>query len=331
MIEQALYEHLIAQESLTQYLTTYDGIPAVFNQEAPADRDALWRDGPQYGRIVFAVDIKGDPERTMGGTLAVDIQCKENEQFPEVIEPIVRELIHGWFFSSGKFTAEAQWKTSSYFTQPTDQVTGCTVVFDLLAFPLMTTGSPDVIARINEWTSAIEGLSVINYDTLPSAAWTPDGTDSAVYWRLVNDAPAVWIPDTFQTIWRTSTIKCHIFSKDHATADAVARNIVTQLYTIKRLIKDTNTDLVTSSTENFVTMSGDKLAYTDQDVEASESPIMVNQRNTIDSGADPLRTGQVTVEATYGIIVYYEPERDLASIEVRGEESNQWLPITTNP
>lgn len=301
MIEQALYEHLVAQTNLAQYLATYNGVPAVFNQEAPADRDALWGAGPQYGRIVFAVDIKGDPERTMGGTLAVDIQCKENEQFPEVIEPIIRPLIHGWFFSSGTFTVEAQWKTSSYFTEPTDQVTGCTVVFDLLAFPLMTTGSPDVIERINAWTSAIPGLSVINYAELPTTAWTPDGSNSAVYWRLVGDAPAVWIPDTFQTIWRTSTIKCHIFSKDHATADTVARNIITQLYTDKRLMKE------------------------------GESPIMVNQKNQIDSGADPLRTGQVTVEATYGIIVYEEASKDLTNIEVRGEDNDQWLPITPNP
>lgn len=301
MIEQALYEHLIAQANLAQYLTTYNGKPAIFNQEAPADTDALWGDGPQYGRIVFAVDIKGDPERTMGGTLAVDIQCKENLQFPEVIEPIVRELIYGWFFSSGTFTVEAQWKTSSYFTEPTDQVTGCTIIFDLLAFPIMTTGTPDVIQRINEWTSAIAGLSVINYDELPATAWKPEGTDSAVYWRLVNDKPAVWIPDTFQTIWRTATIKCHIFSSDHATADTVAQNIVAQLYTVKRLMK------------------------------TGESPIMVNQTNTIDSGADPLRTGQVTVEATYGIIVYTEPDNDLTNIEVRGEESTEWLPITENP
>lgn len=303
MIEQALYEHLTAQEGLAQYLTTYAGKPAVFNQEAPADNDALWQDAPQYGRIVFAVDIKGDPERTMGGTLAVDIQCKENEQFPEVLEPIVRELIHGWFFSSGIFTVEAQWKTSSYFTQPTDKVTGCTVVFDLLAFPVMTTGSPDVISRINEWASTIDGLSVINYTPLPSTAWQPDGEGSAVYWRLVSDSPAVWIPDTYQTIWRTSTIKCHIFSKDHATADTVARTIITQLYTAKRLMKD------------------------------GEAPIMVNQKNTVDSGADPLRTGQVTVEATYGIITcYVNPDDEfLENINVQGEEDQEWPPITPNP
>lgn len=301
MIETALYQHLIAQADLAQYLTTYNAVPAVFNQEAPADNDPLWGDGPQYGRIVFAVDIKGDPERTMGGTLAVDIQCKENLQFPEVIEPIVRELIHCWFFSSGTFTVEAQWKTSSYFTEPTDKVTGCTIIFDLLAFPIMSTGSPDVIERINAWTNEIEGLHVINYVELPSTAWKPEGTDSAVYWRLVTDAPAVWIPDTYQTIWRTSTIKCHIFSENHTIADSVARNIITQLYTDKRLMKQ------------------------------GESPIMVNQRNRVDYGADPLRTGQITVEATYGIIVYIEPDQNLTSIEVRGEESSEWLPITNEP
>lgn len=301
MIEQALYEHLKAQANLAAYLTTYAGEPAVFNQEAPADVDALWGDGPQYGRIVYAVDIQGDPERTMGGTLAVDIQCKENEQFPEDIEPIIRELIHGWFFSNGTFTVEAQWKNSAYFTEPTDKVTGCTVVFDLLAFPIMSTGSPDVISRINEWTAAISGLHVINYDALPATAWKPAGGDSAVYWRLINDAPAGWIPDTFQTIWRTATIRCHIFSQDHTTADTAARKLIALLYQNKRLMKD------------------------------GESPIMVNQRNNIDYGADPLRTGQVTVEATYGIIVYTEPDPSLDNIEVKGEESNQWLPITENP
>lgn len=95
-----------------------------------------------------------------------------------------------------------------------------------------------------------------------------------MYWRLVQDAPASWIPDTFQTIWRTATIKCHIFSEDNATAAAVARNIAIQLYTDKRLIK------------------------------SGETPIMVNTQNTQDYGADPLRTGQLQVAATYGIIVH---------------------------
>ena len=275
MIEEALYNHLKAQTGLAQYLATYNGEPAIFNQEAPADTDELWGDDPQYSRVVFAVDLQGDPERLMGGTLAVDISCKESDQVPEEIEPIIRALIPGYFFSSGTFTVAAQWKNTSYFTEPTQEVTGCTISFELLGFPVLTTFNPDVIERINQWTSEkFTQLHVINHDVLPETAWKPTGTASAVYWRLVQDAPANWIPDTFQTIWRTATIRCHIFSEDNATAAAVARNIAIQLYTDKRLTK------------------------------SGETPIMVNTQNTQDYGADPLRTGQLQVAATYGIIVH---------------------------
>lgn len=285
MIEQALYTHMQAQAALAPYLATYAGKLAVFNQEAPADRDALWGDGSQYGRIVFAVDLQGDPERCMGGTLVVDIMCKEDEQVPEEIEPIIRTLIHGYFFSNGTFTVAAQWKNSSYFTQPADQVIGCTIAFDLLGFPILTTTAPDIIARINEWTSTrFAGLHVINHDVLPDTAWKPSGNDSAVYWRLVNDNPANWLPDGFQTIWRTATLRCHIFSEDNGIAAAVARDLTTRLYAERRILK------------------------------SGETPIMVNQRNQTDYAADPLRTGQVLVEATYGIIVKPAPYGNIQNI-----------------
>ena len=285
MIEQALYNHLISQESLLPYLAAYNDRPAIFNQEAPADTDCLWGCGSQYGRIVFSVDIQGDPARTMGGVLAVDIMCKENEQFPEEIEPIVRRLIHGYFFSSDTFAVAAQWKNTSFFTEPTNEVTGCTATFDLLGFPRLTTFEPDVIARLNKWTSErFSDIHVINYDELPSDAWIPDGNVSAVYWRCLPEKPAKWIPDTFHTIWRTTTVKGHIFSQNIATAEKVARKIIYKLYTEKRLFCD------------------------------GESPIMVNRNNDVDMGSDPLRTGQISIEATFGVIVHYAPDQMIQQI-----------------
>lgn len=284
MIEQALHDHLKKQASLVPFLAQYSGEPAIFNQEAPSDADSLWGPGAQYGRIVFSVDIQGDPERTMGGTLTVDLLCKEDLQIPEVIEPLIRAAIHGFFFSNGTFTVAAQWKSSSYFTETTDQVTGCTISFDLLGFPIMTTDTPDVISRMNEWCAQINGLHIINHDELPETAWKPTEGESAIYWRLVTESPAGWIADTFQTIWRTATIRCHIFAADYPTAANVARNLITRLYQAKRLLKE------------------------------GEQPIMVNRNNTADYGADPLRTGQVSVEATYGIIVHLEPDTKIQNI-----------------
>ena len=283
MIEQALYEHLQDQEALLPYLATYADKLAIFNQEAPADSDSSWGDGPQYGRIVFSVDLQGDPERTMGGILTVDILCKEDEQFPEEIEPILRPLIHGYFFCREKFVAAAQWKNTSYFTEPTAKVTGCTVTFDLLAFPIITTSSPDVVARLNEWTARFPNVHVINYAPLPTQAWKPSGGEAAVYWRRVSVKPAGWIPNTYSTIWRTAIIRGHIFAEPAEVA-TLSEKLLIGLYAVKRLLKP------------------------------GEAPIMVNRSNTTDDGADALRTGQLTVEATYGVVVHFENSETFQNI-----------------
>ena len=289
MIEQALYEHLQEQDALRPYLAEYGGKMAIFNQEAPADVDEAWGEGPQYGRIVFAVDLQGDPERTMGGRLALDILCKEDEQFPEEIEPILRALIHGYFFCRQKFVVSAQWKDSLPFNEPENGITGCRVTFDLLAFPI-STYAPDVVAQFNEWSSTIKDLHIINHDPLPTAAWKPCKGQSAVYWRVAKEEQCRWIPSTFSTVWMAATVKGYIFSETPAKAAEVANNLMIRLYADKRLKKD------------------GKL------LRAGESPIMVNNKNTVDNGADPLRTGQLTVEATYGVIVHFEPDPEQVGV-----------------
>jgi len=283
MIEKALLNHLRGQTDFSGQLATYSGVPAIFNQEAPADTDKMWKGGPQYPRCVFVVDLQGDPERLMGGTLAVDMMCLESGKPPEEFEPMLRALIHGYFFSKNKFVAAAQWKGSSYFTQPEDKVLGVTITFDLLAFPKQTTAEPDPIARLNRWTGeTFEGVYVINHDKLPAEAWTPTEGESAVYWRKRDDKPARWVPDTFHTIWRTMSVAGHLFTVTNTAGDVLAENIRTELYASKRLFADEG------------------------------GPIMVNTNNAIDPAADPLRTGQLTVEATYGIIVSnYEAEPKL--------------------
>lgn len=285
MIEQALQQHLQAQEALLPYLAKYADNMAIFNQEAPADSDEFWGDGPQYGRIVYAVDLQGDPERTLGGMLAVDILCKEDEQFPEEIEPILRPLIHGYFFSNQKVVVSAQWKNTSYFTEPERKVTGCTVAFDLLAFPI-STYAPHVITQFNEWSSGFENLLVINRDQPPTAAWKPKDGKSAVYWRIAREEQCRWIPTTVSTVWMTATVKGYIFSETPAEAAEVANRLKIRLYADKRLKKD---GLL---------------------LRAGESPIMVNRNITVDNGADPLRTGQVTLEATYGVVIHIEPDAE---------------------
>lgn len=281
MIEQSIYEHLQSAPELN-ILTQYGGKTAVFNQNAPADADPMWAAKPQYPRIVFAADWEHSADRALGGTLSVDVFCQEQGIPPENMEPIVRNLLHGWFFSSGVETVAAQWVNSNYFTEPKNKIAGVTLTFALLGFPKMTI-SPDVVARINVWTAEqFPPLSVINQTELPPA-WKPE-TGAAVYWRISATAPAGWIPDTYQTIWRTASLRGHVFAPDISSVTQTAQEIVCGLYAAKRLRKE------------------------------HEAPVMVNTNNSIDPTADALRTGQIMVDATFGVIVHRVADQPLKHI-----------------
>lgn len=298
MIESALLEHLKKQERhLGRYLARYYGQMAIFNQEAPNDQDKGWdveddyeadyfddyedeliERKSQYGRIVFAMDMNDDPERKISGTLAVDVYCEKNVQEPEELEPIVRTLIDGYFFSTKEITIAAQWSASNYFTEPTEKVVGVTLTFDLLAFPTQITINPDPIELFNSWTKnelqdilKVSSIRVIGYDALESA-WKPTNENPAIYWRQENLGPCGWIPDTYNCSWLTAVIRGHIMAADKNQSMIIARHIQ-HLLTMKR-----------------------RLIFEDM------APLMVDRNIRVSFSSDPLRVGQITIDATFGLL-----------------------------
>lgn len=311
MIEEALYKHLQDQDDiLGPYLAKYCGKMAIFNQEVPPDTDPGWGDGygygydeddeeeekeSQYGRIVFAMDLSEDPERKYSGILAVDIQCEKDIQEPEVLEPIVRSLIDGYFFSTKDITIAAQWSASNYFTEPTEKVVGVTLTFGLLAFTKQTTIEPDPIALLNRWTknefadTVQKHIRVIGYDTVDEA-WKPSNEEPAIYWRLSNITNCSWIPDTYNCSWHTAVVYGHILAPDKDVCAIIARMLNNRLTIKKRLI------------------------FEDQ------SPLMVDRNIRVDLGRDQMRIGQITIDATYGILNDPRPYTPIDSINMNGKE-----------
>ena len=275
MIEQSLGDHLLVQDSLFPFLAEYGGEPAIFNQEAPDDQDDNWNSGSQYGRIVFAVDNQGDPERKVSSTLVVDFSAEESQEPPELVEPLIRGLIDGYFFNTAESgPMYAQWTNSEYFTEPTKRVCGVTMVFSLLAFPVQTTGvSPDPIQLMNSWTKTLYPDSVvIGHDTNKPSAWKPTNEMPAFYWRTVQTDPANWIPDTYNCSWFVASIRGHVMAPDADVVSTICRNIEVVLTYSKRLIFDDN------------------------------SPLMVDRNIRVANGSDPLRQGQITIAGTYGVL-----------------------------
>lgn len=293
MIEAQVRKHLIEQAELSPYLTTYAGQMAVFNQEAPADTDPMWKRGSQYGRIVFYIDMQDDPQRNISGTMGVDIYCENGKQVPEEIEPIVRNLIDGYFFSNESVTIAAQWSSTQYFTEPTKKVNGATLMFSLLDFPNQQTTDPDPVALINDWTANdlanllnIPAVRVIGRDSLP-AAWKPTNELPAIYWRISRIGKCSWIPDTYNCSLETATINGHVMAPDNATATKIARVIQNTLTIKKRLI--------------FEDMA----------------PLMIDRNIQVTPTSDPLRVGQISLEGTYGILNIPIAKPKMENISIR--------------
>lgn len=292
MIETVLLQHLQEQEDLKTYLATYAGLPAIFNQEAPPDTDENWS-SEQYGRIVFFLNMQDDPSRMISGTLTVDVICKSGEQIPEEIEPFANEAIDGYFFTSDNVTIAAQWRASDYFTEATGKTNGVTLTFDLMAFPYRATIYPDPIELINKFSKELlPNASVIGYDTV-APVFKPDNEHPAIYWSQTAINKCSWIPDTYHCSWHTSTLQGNVFAEDQNKADSIARLIDNTLTIRKRLIFD------------------------------DESPLMIDRNIRLNFTADVLRTGQITVDATYGILNIPEEKPILRHAFANGKEVNR--------
>ena len=273
MLEQILYRHLQScTTELSQHLAQYNDRMAIFNQEAPDDQDEGWGEGSQYGRIVYAVNLQDSAERIVSGTLTVDVICQNGKQIPEEMEKEVRPLLDGYFFTTDYQTIAAQWSASHYFTDASRKEEGVTIAFTLLAFPKQTTSEPDPIQAINEYTKElIPNSCVIGLDTIEET-WKPSNNVPAIYWRLVDISPCSWIPSTYACEWQTANCRAHILAPD----------------------KDIEITLSRTIDNGFSFRKSLRLP--------DDTYMRVDHNIRIYPGADRLKQGQVTLEATYGLV-----------------------------
>src|SRR5690606_35761196 len=175
-MEALIRKRLVEDPVIQSQLATFYGQPAVFQRQAPSDTDSGW-DGPQYPRIDFVVDRQENPERKVQGVASFNIWALTTSQArPNDIERRIRELLDGAFFHpEGQDTTALRWSQSDMFEAGNDNelIIGITVLFDLLAFPLQTTFSPDPILALNEWAES--KFSVLQVDP---ETWTPADSNS---------------------------------------------------------------------------------------------------------------------------------------------------------
>ena len=267
MIDVVLGEYLSKQKQLTSLLTTYGGESAIFQQICPSDTDELW-DAQQFPRILYDIDKSGDDERKISGKLYIDIVCSENSNPPEDIEKVLREIIDGYFFVVEGMTYAAKWERSDNFkVERNNKVFGLTMSFSLLAFPKQNITDPDTVALMNSWsTSFIPAATIINVSATADV-FKPTDEAPAIYWSLRNitDSP---IEGNFFMTWFQSNLSMHVM----APSESVRTSIITQ--TMHELAEKTRV------------LWPDKKQY------------MIH-RLELNTAADPIRNGQLTVQGSY--------------------------------
>jgi hypothetical protein len=274
MVEEKIYDYLINNQQIAQFLTSYGGKPAVFLQEAPADTAAGW-DGGQYGRLVFGVDYAGDPERSVSATLWVDVYSHKDGPDPEEIAPVISDEMDNRFFADGNEVIALAWNATSGFQETRNDklVNGVSLTFDVLYFPEQLTTEPDPVKAINWWTKErIPHALIIGVDELPES-WTPR-ENPTIYWRLGSIGPSTLYPDTFNCTWHSVDLSGHFMIDDTNTRLTVCKAII------------------------------DELAAAEPVIMADKSPMFVT-RIAARTANDAIKTGQITVSASYGVLRKY--------------------------
>lgn len=291
MIESVICEYLMSEKSIIDKLTTYDGVPAVFLLEAPSDQDELWDEKKKYPRIVYELTMREDPERKTSGMLMVDFYFNTDSGiFVEEINPIIINAISGRFFTDTKDTIAAVWKQSDSFTTPEEgsHIAGITVTFDVYAFPKQLTFDIDPVLAVNEYIkSLIPDITLIGIDKMESA-WQATDEKPAVYVRLQRINPGEF-PSTYHVTWYNPIMLVHVIAPSLDVRTSILKKIVETLQQKQRIILPDG------------------------------SPLMII-RLALTVGADQLKTGQLSIEASYGVLRSYPKVEAMNNIDIKPEK-----------
>lgn len=275
MVEEKIYSYLVQNPNVGKLLTTYNGLPAVFLQEAPSDTDKNWADN-QYGRLIFGVDYVENAERAISATLWVDIFSSKTGPQPEETADIVKRELDKRFFSDGAEVVALDWNATNGFQETFGDklVNGVTLTFDVLFFPSQLTTQPDPIEAMNRWTKEkLPNAFVMGVDDLPDT-WTPNSETPTVYWRVANIRDGSLYPNTYHCTWHDADLTGHFMMDDTTARQTVCKSIVDALTTAGTVML----------------LDG--------------SPLFV-LRTAFTAGADAVEAGQVTVTASYGVLRSY--------------------------
>ncbi len=277
-LEDLIYKRISECESVTSILGEYRGAAAVFFSQAPGDNDAGWNKRREYPRLTYFVNRAADAERRTQGAMSLNIWCDGTSAQPEDLEPVLRELFDGVFFTPERdMTYCVAWATSEMFevlpeqrtSREQTQVTGIAMMFDLFEFPRQVTTNPDPVLTMGDFTRRFicENAVIIGCDDI-GKIYKPTADAPAFYWRLgtISADKVFWAVS-----WVAGEIAGHVFAPSAE----------------ERL--------------KWIKVAATEVSVQAEAVMPDNSPMFFTTFKA-DSGADFLRSGQMRIGVRYGIL-----------------------------
>lgn len=283
-LNELIYTRLAEDKELSGRLSKYAGRPAIFNTEFPEDQAAGWEGKHQYPRICYRVDMQVNQERSAAGTLHVTIYTDKNPLELDALESLVRGRLKDVLMKPhDQAPFCVAWSRTEPYLIDGMAVIYKDILYDILEYPGQETTDPDPVMAVSAYIkelypeSVVLGIDRIGDYTNPA--------DKPVFFCRLEDI-------------RSTTGYCM-----HSISWFLARVAVHLLYpnALTRL--------------KMIAGINQKMAVDEEIIMMDQSPMYLNELN-MDSKADYLREGQLTITGKYGCLRGGEKKHNLTGVGI---------------
>lgn len=286
MVKKVLEEHLKKNGKLAAGLAVYNGSPAVFDRVAPSDQDPGWQgqEAACYPRLIYRLDMQKNPEEKTAGSLFLHYIAQVPDSAASMeIELTLQEAVDGYFFSDEADTIAATWSRTDASSE--NQAVKVTAVFDVAEFPPQPKAAPDPVEVLGRYVKGqCQSCALIGRDHLQEA-WLPTKGEPAVGIGMT-ELGSGSMAGSYHVTWCDALVGIRVICPDHQVRLTLLKTLSEGLSETPRLIL------------------------------ADQSPFTLRQVSA-DMDADPLRTGQLMVKGTYGILRTYPRVQKLKQVNVK--------------
>ncbi len=283
-LNELINNRLASDKEISEKLAKYDGEPAIFNTEFPSDQQTGWEGNPQYPRICYRVDMQVNQERSASGTLHVTIYTDKNPLELEKLETLVRGRLKDVLMKPhDQAPFCVAWSRTEPYLIEGMAVIYKDILYDILEYPGQETTDPDPVMAVSAYVkelypeSVVLGIDRIGDYTNPA--------EKPVFFCRLEEVQSTDRHCMHTIAWFNARVAVHLLYP----------NALTRLKIIAGLYQKMGID--------------EEIPMLDQ------SPFNLDEI-TMNSKADYLREGQLTLTGKYGCLRRSEKKHNLMGVSV---------------